>query len=166
MSDKKNNSGDRNSGYCNSGDYNSGNRNSGDYNSGSRNSGYFNTNEPTVRLFNKDTYKKRSELNIPYFYLKLTEWIIESDMTTEQKKANPDFNSKGGILIKRNYKEAWALYWNNEASDRDKQLFLALPNFDAKIFEEITGINVNKEKEDCEGKVVEIDGVKYKLSRT
>ena len=156
------NSGDCNSGNRNSGDCNSGNRNLGNYNSGSYNSGFFNTDEPTVRMFNKDTNKKQSEIQIPYCNLKITEWISELEMTDQQKINDPDFHIKGGTLIKRTYKEAWAEYWNKEASAKDKQQFLDLPNFDAAIFKEITGIDVEA-KETCDGKVVEIDRKKYKL---
>ena len=38
-------------------------------------------------------------------------------------------------------KEAWELMWDNITNDQ-KQEFLNLPNFDAKIFEEITGIKI------------------------
>jgi len=157
------NSGDYNSGHRNSGNCNSGYRNSGNYNSGNRNSGFFNTNEPSVRLFNKDTNLKRSEIDIPYIHLKINEWISEGKMTAEQKKADPDFHIKKGTLITRSYKEAWALYWS-EASKEDKQRFLDLPNFDAEIFKEITGIDV--EQSSCAGKIVEIEGKKYKLVET
>ena len=141
----KNNTGENNSGYRNSGNFNSGDYNSGYYNSGSYNSGFFNTDEPCVRMFNKDTGLKRSEVDIPYISLKLNEW-------DDTKK----------ILITRTYAEAWELYWS-EASDEDKQKFLALPNFDPSIFTEITGIDSGATSQSCEGKVVEIDGVEYTL---
>ena len=136
------NSGDYNSGYYNSGNRNSGNRNSGysnsgNYNSGNYNSGYFNTDEPTVRLFNKDTNLKRSEVCIPYVHLPLTEY-------------------KDGKLITRTYKEAWKIAWK-DLSEYDKNSFLNLPNFCSKIFEEITGINVNSTKKIIiDGKEIEI----------
>jgi hypothetical protein len=162
------NSGSDNSGSDNSGDYNSGDRNSGignsgHYNSGDHNSGFFNTDEPTVRMFNKDTGKKRSNLVIPYLYLPICEWVHESKMTDEQKKADPQFHIKQGTLIKRTYKEAWAKAWS-ESSVELKQQFLDLPNFDPAIFLEITGIDVSVDKEETySGKIVEIDGKKYKL---
>jgi hypothetical protein len=152
---------DSNSGHYNSGNFNSGYSNSGHYNSGNYNSGFFNTGEPTVRLFNKDTGKKRSELSIPYVELPLTEWIPEVKMTPEQKKADPNSHVRGGTLIKRTYKEAWAAAWA-KAEPELKQQFLDLPNFDADIFLEITGIDVKSKS--CAGKVVEIDGKKYKLT--
>ena len=161
------NSGNRNSGYWNSGnrnsgDSNSGDWNSGDWNSGDRNSGFFNTNEPCVRIFNKETNLKRSDLKIPFVNLEINTWVHEDQMTDAQKEDDKDFHTKGGTLITRTYKEAWALYWGN-ASKEDKQLFLDLPNFDADIFKEITGIDVEVNPT-CDGKIVEIDGKKYKLS--
>jgi hypothetical protein len=142
------NSGDCNSGDCNSGNYNSGNRNSGnrnsgDCNSGNYNSGYFNNDEPFARIFGKETDIKVSQVNIPYIELKTTEWVSESYMTDEEKKENPKFFVSGGYLKKRSYKNAWKLYWENDATESDKARFLSLPNFDADIFEDITGIRVN-----------------------
>lgn len=157
------NSGNRNSGDCNSGIYNSGIYNSGNYNSGNYNSGFFNTDEPNVRLFNKETTFKRSDIQLPYIDLLLTEWIPEDEMTDAQKADDPQFSIKGGTLITRTYHEAWAIAWS-KASDELKQQFLDLPNFDAEIFKEITGIDVKKESATCEGKIVEIDGKKYRLS--
>ena len=44
-----------------------------------------------------------------------------------------------GVAKERTYKEAWAIAWSN-ATDSDKQLLYALPNFDWEIFTAITGI--------------------------
>lgn len=137
------NSGYRNSGDFNSGDFNSGNFNSGNWNSGDWNSGDFNTNEPTMRMFNKDTGIKRSEFtgwpsmdnfNVSY-------WIPENMMTEEEKEENPTYKTTGGYTKRVEYKEAWAIFWR-KTSEENKQKFLALPNFDAAIFKEITGIDV------------------------
>ena len=158
------NSGDRNSGYGNSGDGNSGNwnsgyRNSGDRNSGNWNSGYgnsgygnsttrssgiFNNQEPTIILFNKDSGKKWDEINHPHFAeFYLTKWIPESEMTDQEKIDSPEFHVRGGYLKKFGYKEAWSNFWRDtDKKNRDK--FLALPNFDADIFFDITGIDVRK----------------------
>ena len=151
-----------NSGYYNSGYSNSGYYNSGNYNSGHSNSGFFNTDEPTVRMFNKDTGLKRSEIDIPFIELKITEWIPESAMTEEQKRSDPNFSVKGGTLIRRTYHEAWKKAWG-ELCEANKQRFLDLPNFDANIFEEITGIQTCQKDVNCDRKEVLIDGKKYKL---
>lgn len=135
------NSGNRNSGHYNSGDRNSGDRNSGDYNSGKHNSGFFNTNEPFIRMFNKETKLKRSEISIPYIDLPLLNWVLESNMTEEEKTNNPTYKTTGGYLKTLSYKEAWAVAWGKLSQFEKKQL-TDLPNFDAKIFEEITGVKI------------------------
>ena len=128
-----------NSGNFNSGRYNSGDYNSGDYNSGSFNSGFFNTDTPTVRCFNKETGIKKEDFKFPDMSgFKLTEWKNEKLVTYE-------------------YKEAWRNFWNSISDDR-KQEFLNLPNFDSKIFEEITGIKIHK-------KQTEIENIKKQINQ-
>ena len=128
------NSGNRNSGDCNSGHYNSGHCNSGHYNSGHYNSGnynngLFNVDEPTVKVFGSDCGMTMTQLlqtnMIPCVSL-IYEEII---------------NDK---LVKYTYKEAWKNWWskNDEYTNKQKQKILNLPNFNAQIFEEITGIKV------------------------
>lgn len=155
------NSGNYNSGCRNSGHCNSGYHNSGHYNSGDCNSGFFNTDEPNVRMFNKDTGKKRSEINIPFIDISVTQWITAIHMTDTEKKANPQFHVAGGYLKKRSYKDAWREAWSN-LDVNTKQRFLELPNFDANLFLEITGVDVKTGS--CAGKIVEVDGKKYKLT--
>ena len=162
------NSGDRNSGYRNSGDYNSGDRNSGyynsgNYNSGDYNSGWFNTNEPKMRFFNKDsdvTWSEFSKGRIVYPDLKICAWVALDDLPKEDQTESA--KQMGGILKTLTYKEAWAEYWGR-ASEKDKKWFQSLPNFDAEIFEEITGVKVNA-PQSLSGKEVEVklDGVTYK----
>jgi hypothetical protein len=158
------NSGSYNSGDNNSGYYNSGRYNSGDYNSGNHNIGHFNTTSPKVRLFNKDTDLDYDKVEIPRIELLITEWIPEYKMTEAQKLEDKDFFVKKGTLIKRTYKEAFVLSWA-KLDKKTKRQFLDLPNFDADIFFEITGVDVrSKEPLTCSGKIVEIDGKKYKLT--
>ena len=165
MTDNKKNTGHCNSGHCNSGHSNSGNYNSGNYNSGHCNSGYFNTNEPKVRLFNKDTGLTRDQISIPYIYLPVSEWVHESSMTELEKINNPTYKTTGGYTKTLDYKEAWKAVWGN-LKQETKDQFLTLPNFDADIFLEITGIETRTtvKEPSCNGKIVEIDGKKYKLT--
>jgi hypothetical protein len=155
-----NNTGENNSGNLNSGDWNSGNLNSGNLNSGYGNSGYGNSTDREsgifcseqgkVRLFNKPTNLTWDEIDHPVFYeFYLTKWISESDMTEEEKKADPQFFVREGYLKTFTYQEAWANFWK-ETNEENRQKFLKLPNFDADIFLEITGIDIresNKKKE-------------------
>ena len=138
------NSGDRNSGNQNSGNQNSGIRNSGDWNSGNWNSGSLNSNTPdTIRIFNREI--KRSEwekANIPdFFYFNLTTFVFEYAMTQEEKEQNKRWENVGGYLKTLDYKEAWQESYR-KASQEDKDKVKKLPNFDADVFFEITGIRV------------------------
>ena len=160
------NSGDWNSGDGNSGHGNSGDWNSGDMNSGSRNSGLFNTDEPCARFFNKPTDIKLSDFydsdQCPsWFGFELNQWISAIDMTDEEKKENTSWETCRGYLRTHEYKEAWANFWA-KTSEENKHKFLNLPNFDAEIFHDITGIDVRKEQSLSGKKVsVELDGKKY-----
>ena len=146
------NSGDWNSGYGNSGYGNSGNGNSGNGNSGygnstDRESGIFCSTEGTVRLFNKETNLKWDDIDHPDFdEFYLTKWIPESDMTDEEKKADPQFFVRQGYLKTYTWEEAWANYWK-DSDEKERQKVLNLPNFDAQIFKDITGIDVETPKE-------------------
>jgi len=134
------NSGDRNSGNRNSGGWNSGNRNSGDWNSGNRNSGdwnacnyetgAFNTMQSdTIRIFNKPCNRNEwRKCEKPRFiYFDLTEFVDDKLVSYEYKEA-----------FQRSYEKA------KRRSDFGKQIELlkALPNFDADVFYEISGIKI------------------------
>ena len=140
------NSGRGNSGSMNSGSMNSGSWNSGSWNSGSCNSGYFNTDEPFVRMFNKDTKYRRSEINIPSFcYFDLTVWVSFDTATDEEKeKHKKEIETCGGFLKTLDYKEAWRLAWDKASKEEHKEL-LKLPNWNNEIFKEISGIDAEAE---------------------
>ncbi len=158
------NSGNWNSGYWNSGDRNSGNGNSGDWNSGygnstNRSSGIFCSEEGTVRLFNRETNLKWDDIDHPYFEeFYLNKWIPESEMTDEEKKAEPNFFVMEGYLKTYTWEEAWSNYWR-DSDEEERQKVLNLPNFDAKIFKDITGIDVESTSE-----TIEIGGKVYKVT--
>ena len=153
------NSGNRNSGNWNSGNWNSGNRNSGNRNSGNRNSGdwnntnfsngCFNTVEPTIHLFNKpSSWTYRDWLNSEARYLMnqiqgdILEWVYLSDMTDEEKAAHPEAETTGGYLKELDNSECAVIWWRS-LDQRQKNVIMAIPNFDKAIFKEITGIDVD-----------------------
>ena len=150
MIDSKNNTGDRNTGdrntgYCNTGDWNT---------------GYCNTTEPTARLFNKDTGIKFNDLSFPdFFYFETKEWIYGCDMTDKEKEDNPTWKTVDGYLKSYDYQEAWRRSWD-KASEEDRAKLFELPNFDADIFKEISGIDVEAKNEPT----VNIGGVDYLAS--
>ena len=133
------NSGNRNSGYRNSGDWNSGDNNSGDWNSGDSNSGYLNTNQPNLRIFNKQT-KLKSYNNFPnYFNFELHTWVSVLNMSDKDKRKYYWYKTTEGYLKRLEYKEAWINSFNN-ADKEDVAKTLNIPNFNYKLFEEISGI--------------------------
>ena len=148
------NSGNRNSGDWNSGDWNSGNRNSGNRNSGDWNNtnfsnGCFNTVEPTIHLFNKpSSWTYRDWLNSEARYLMnqiqgdILEWVYLSDMTDEEKAEHPEAETTGGYLKELDNSECAVIWWRS-LNQCQKNVIMAIPNFDKAIFKEITGIDVD-----------------------
>jgi len=120
------NTGDCNAGHYNTGHYNTGHHNTGQYNTGNCNTGYhntcsrssgsFNTVNDTINVFNKPckTYVWEQALKPGFMY----------------------FNLIG------TYKESWRKAYDG-ASEDDKFLLVKLPNFDADVFYEISGILVD-----------------------
>ena len=118
------NTGNRNTGYYNSGSrntgsYNSGNRNSGCYNSGDCNAGHYNSGDLNVGIFNTDEPCMRA-------FNKLTN-IKYSDF---HRLIHYDFYDLCNRISK------------NCLEPNDVERIKALPNFDAGIFKEITGIDL------------------------
>ena len=161
------NSGDYNSGYYNSGHYNSGDYNSGNYNSGYRNSGDYNsgdcnTNSPTVRVFNgnsgwefygEDHNKFRNILN-RYSRGKVS-WVYQTNMSVEEKTAYPDYKTTGGYLkVDSDYSQV------KEVTKEDEAFLRSVPNFDADILLQTTGIDLTNQK-----KVIILDGREISISK-
>jgi hypothetical protein len=155
------NSGDWNSGNRNSGDCNSGNRNSGDWNSGDCNSGdwnktsfsngCFNTVSPKIYMFNKPTdWTLEHWLNCRARYLLNQiddcplEYVWFDSMTDEEKAVHPEAKTTGGYLKERTTADNARKWWAGLSAD-DRNIIFSLPNFDAAIFKEITGIDVDAE---------------------
>ena len=146
------NSGDRNSGDCNSGDYNSGNRNSGDWNKCSFSNGCFNTIEPKMMMFNKPSdWTYADWLNSDACYIlrripgNVLEYVLFENMTDAEKKTHPEAKVTGGYL-KKKYKSKRVQKWWNHLLEKERKEVKSLPNFDAEIFKEITGIEVEKDE--------------------
>ncbi len=148
------NSGGRNSGNCNSGNWNSGNWNSGNCNSGnwnnsSRETGFFNTHVVvTINVFNKpcDINAWEGAKKPQFLYFDLINFIPFEKMTDEEKRLNQSAEVCGGYVKRLDYKEAFQKSYNDLSDEeRLKQtaLLKALPNFDADIFFEISGIRID-----------------------
>ena len=142
-------------GLCNTGDWNTGNRNTGnrntgDWNKSSFNTGCFNTEEQKITLFNKPsdiTYNDWLRSDARYLLNQIpkdvVEWVYEEDMTDEEKAANPTYETTGAYLKVLNESECGQLWWGS-LSDFQKNYIKSIPNFDAEIFEQCTGIKVDE----------------------
>ena len=144
------NTGNRNTGDWNTGYWNTGNRNTGDWNKSSFNTGCFNTEEQKIMLFNKPSDMTYSEwLSSDARYLlnqipkDVVEWVYEENMTDEEKAAHPTYETTGGYLKVLDESECGQLWWGS-LSDRRKEIIKAIPNFDAEIFFQCTGVRVDE----------------------
>jgi hypothetical protein len=66
-------------------------------------------------------------------------WIYSDNMSEEEKIAHPEHKTTGGYLKTVDFKTACKMMWDNLGED-EKQAAREIPNFDAAVFEEITGI--------------------------
>ena len=147
------NTGDYNTGNCNTGDYNTGDRNTGDWNTGNWNTGCFNTVEQKIFLFNKlsDWTMKdwiNSEARSIFYDIRISpvQKINKKDMTEKEKEQHPEYQTTGFYLKElrsEEIAEERQKYWN-QLSQKQKDIVMAIPNFDKEIFKEITGIDVDK----------------------
>jgi len=166
------NTGDRNTGDGNTGDWNTGNRNTGDgntgnWNTGDRNTGSFNTTAPDfVNFFNKplsvDVWDKCAKPDWIY-RPSTTTWVDECSMTPAEKVENPTFHTCGGYLRTNDMADEWRKAYESATSE-DIELTRNLPNFDAEVFKEITGIDLSGPDTPSEYMTITIDGKKYKLT--
>lgn len=142
------NNGTNNLGHSNTGHWNTGHSNTGDWNTGDWNTGFFNKNCGKVYIFDKlienmswdDVYNSSwyAALNSSPFYL--TKWI---EYTDDEKQSDKAKHLTGGRSVSIDYKDACLEWWKG-ISVSNKKHIVSMPNFCAKQFEEITGINVDK----------------------
>ena len=144
------NTGNWNTGDWNTGDWNTGDCNTGDWNKSSFNTGCFNTEEQKIVLFNKPsnmTYSEWLDSDARYLLNQIpkdvVEWVYEEDMTDEEKAAHPTYETTGGYLKVLDESECGQLWWGS-LSDRRKEIIKAIPNFDAEIFFQCTGVRVDE----------------------
>jgi hypothetical protein len=150
--DKQNNTGDRNTGYSNTGDRNTGYRNTGDRNTGDRNTGNWNTGNFHAGAFNT------KDAEFVYLFDKP---IKKKDYDKIEFPSYFFFN----LDAKGDYKNSWKKSFLN-ASKEEKEATIKLPNFNFKVFEEITGITQKMLKEGDQQPFTEKAGEKREEVRT
>lgn len=157
------NAGSSNTGDCNVGDWNAGKQNTGNYNTGDRNtgdwnatygsSGCFNTAEQPIMMFNKpsgwtlrDWLKSDARYCLIHMPKNVVEWVCSTNMTEDEKAAHPEYETTGGYLKTIDGNECVQSWWDG-LDEHKRFVITSLPNFDAEIFRECTGIDVNMTKE-------------------
>jgi hypothetical protein len=140
------NTGNWNTGNWNTGNWNTGNRNTGYSNTGDRNTGLFCTGKAPFPIFNKPSSWTEEDFLNSRAYSLLCQvdtkmWIYSENMTPEEKEKNPSHKTCGGYLKDIPFKEAFQNQWHNW-NESNRKAFKDLPNFDAAIFEEITGVKI------------------------
>ena len=144
------NEGKDNTGYRNTGYRNTGDRNTGDWNKTNNNTGCFMTEERTIEMFNKPSgmtyadWKRSMARNIlsymPQNMVNIV-WTYAENMSDAEKEAHPEFETIGGYLHEEEIKADVQSWWDGLSSN-DKETVMSIPNFDADIFFECTGIRV------------------------
>jgi len=135
-------------GDCSTGYGSTGDCSTGDWSTSHYSSGHFSTIDDTgFGAFNKHCTRAEWEnAEKPLFlYFQLTEWIPEAKMSDQDKEDFGSYETTGGYLKVYDYKDAWAKAWEG-ATEEDKELLYKLPNFDASVFKEISGIDVNENR--------------------
>ena len=101
-------------------------------------------------LFNKPsdmTYRDWYESDARYLLNQIpkdvVEWIWSDNMTDEEKEQHPEYKTTDGYLKVLDESECGQIWWGS-LSDRQKNIIKAIPNFDAEIFFQCTGIRVDE----------------------
>ena len=151
---RNHNSGDHNSGDYNDGNYNSGDYNIGDYNSGHYNIGHYNSGNDNIGHYNSGDYNTSNfnngcfntkTIKIKMFlFNQLSNWTLKDWYNSEAKRILDGYVSVSPVeKTKEEIFEQQQQNWN-QLSKKQKNIVMAIPNFDKEIFKQITGIDVDK----------------------
>lgn len=148
-----NNSGSYNEGDGNRGSHNFGNCNLGDYNEGgawnaashTENCFFTTKSHRAFLIFNKPYKDASITLHVPDFLnIKPAVWIPKDNLKPIHKRICPRIGDIDGCPVYYDYTTAFQISFERARRKSDwpkqRQMLLDLPNFDAGIFEEITGI--------------------------
>ena len=126
---------------------NTGNRNTGDWNSASFSNGVFCTKEPEILIFDKPsgmTFRQWRDSTACHLLNQIqfmpNVWVWDDDMTDEEKEAHPEYKTTGGFLKVLDTSDCCVRWWEN-LDEYQRRIIRSIPNFDAAIFKQITGID-------------------------
>ena len=135
----------KNTGNCNTGNRNTGDCNTGNWNSTNFSTGFLNSIQQPLCVFNKPTSLSRDEIvnckgiSVLNWNYENNWWVYSENMADKEKSEHPEHETTGGYLKTVDFKTACGMMWD-KLDDEDKQAVKDIPNFDEKVFEEITGI--------------------------
>ena len=151
--------GDQSTGYGSTGDQSTGDRSTGDQSTGNRSTGDWSISSYSIGHFSTEDYAGFGAFNKPcttdewsnaykpdWLYFHLTEWVETDNMSDQEKEDNPIYKTTGGYLKVYGYQEAFQKSYN-AATKEDQLKIKELPNFDADVFFEISGIRIDAETE-------------------
>ena len=95
-------------------------------------------NKPSDWTF-RDWWNSEARYLLNKIQHNVLEWIWSGDMTDEEKEQHPEYETTGGYLKELDESECGQIWWNS-LSDHEKDVIKSLPNFDAEIFKDCTGI--------------------------
>ena len=142
--------GNHSTGNWSTGNYSTGNHSTGNWSTGDCSTGHFCTkNGKGFGAFNKKIHKSfERSLEIwnaaekpPCLFFKTTVWVDSKDMTEQEKIDNPKYTTTLGYLKVLDYKSTFTNSVK-AASKEQRDLIRALPNFDADVFLEISGVDL------------------------
>jgi hypothetical protein len=142
--------------------WSTGNRSTGDWSTSNYSTGHSQIDDTGFSAFNKLCNRDQwAQADIPsWLYFNLTEWVDKEDMTDLEKQDHPTYETTGGYLKVYEYQEAWKKSYDN--ATREEQLKIkSLPNFDAEVFYEISGIKIDEGLSNP--KEITIEGATYRL---
>ena len=118
-----------------------------------------------LRVFNQDVSETRYDevkkiLTDNQIKITLTKWTDYKELEKSEQTATA--KQLGGLLKTFSYEDAWLNFWN-EATREQKNCILDLPEFDADIFKEITGIDVKKRDSVAEEAIKLLESKGYKI---
>lgn len=107
------------------------------------------TEEQKIMMFNKPsdwTHRMWWESKARYLLNQIpkdvVEWVYSEDMSDEEKAAHPEHETTGGYLKVLDESECGQIWWGG-LSDRNKEVIKSMPNFDADVFYQCTGIKID-----------------------
>ena len=106
--------------------------------------------QKNLMMFNKPITQEEYDTQIKYlnaknFKLPIAKWVEYKDLDKDEQTATT--KQLGGLLKTLSYEDAWKKMWS-EMKQENRNFFRTLLNFDADIFEKITGIKIDEEAEE------------------